>query len=106
MEERSAPDTNASGNNILDKIRAQSEHEEQIIEATFYKDPVKMGWTAITFALISMVILRMLSIFAILSGIVGLYFSFKNKAGAKAIALNSLAIVLGLASQILYGIVK
>jgi hypothetical protein len=75
------------------------EYEKKI--SFLYKEPTKSAWTAIVIALVSMVIIPILSVFSILSGFVGVYFSVKNKAGFKAIGLNFLAIILGFTSQLL-----
>jgi len=67
-----------------------------------YSDPKKMGTTAVIMAIVSFFIFGSgLSLMAIIFGVFGVYTAVKKRAGAKIILLNVLAIILGLASNVL-----
>jgi hypothetical protein len=65
-----------------------------------------MGTTAVIMAIVSFFIFGSgLSMMAMIFGIFGIYASVKKKAGTMIILLNVLAVILGLASNILLRIV-
>lgn len=70
-----------------------------------YSDPKKMGTTGVILGVVSLFIFGQgLSLFAIISGVFGLYKAIKLKSGMGAILLNILAIIIGIVSQVLLAV--